>query len=73
MLIFRIKIRVNTIPVMISKMKDIAATPNTANGRRKGFLTYLKNPSSMERYTWGGMGDYNHAINKNPINDKPFH
>ncbi|EJQ91475.1 hypothetical protein IC9_04451 [Bacillus toyonensis] len=51
MLIFRIKIRVNTIPVMISKMKDIAATPNTANGRRKGFLTYLKNPSSMERYT----------------------
>ncbi|MFB6644462.1 hypothetical protein ACW4EZ_05060 [Bacillus toyonensis] len=40
MLIFRIKIRVNTIPVMISKMKDIAATPNTANGRRNGLLTY---------------------------------
>ncbi len=73
MLIFRIKIRVNTIPVMISKMKDIAATPNTANGRRKGFLTYLKTLKYGTIYLREGMGDYNHAINKNPINDKPFH
>lgn len=59
---------------MISKMKDTADTSNTANGRRNGFLTYLKTPSSMERYTWGGgVGDYSHVIKKNPINDKPSH
>lgn len=41
---------------MISKMKDTAATPNTANGRRNGLLTYLPPPQVWNDILEGGYG-----------------